>query len=177
MRNLILCCLFLLVAAGLVACSDPIVIARREVGRIEAITKTAEQEVDHGLRMTLLDTARAEGKRRGQELKAAGCGPACATQPSSALVDPCKGIVAASEARWEKRAGELRAAWAKADAALISVYAALQVTVDVLKAIAAGQKADGWEAKLAAAVAAAVSAWGACQAAVTAWKTAIGGVK
>lgn len=177
MRNLIIALLFLLVAAGLVACSDPMVIARREVGRIEKITVAAEAEVDHGLRMALLESARAEGKRRGQELKAAGCGPACATQPSSALVDPCKGIVAASEARWENRAGEIKAAWQKADAAIISVYAALKVVVDVLKAIVAGQKADGWEAKLAAGVAAAVSAWGACQDAVKAWKTAIGGAK
>jgi hypothetical protein len=177
MRNLILCCLFLLCAAVLVACSDPIVIARREVGRIEKITVAAETEVDHGLRMALLDMARVEGKRRGQELKAADCGAACATQPSTALVDPCKTIVASSEQRYEKRASEIQAAWKKADAAIISVYAALQVVVDVLKAVVAGQKADGWEAKLATGVAAAVSAWGACQDAVKAWKAAIGGAK
>lgn len=177
MRNLMLACLFLLVAAGLIACSDPIFLARREVGRIEGITKTAEQEVDHGLRVALIDVARSEGKRRGQELKAAGCGPACATQPSSALVDPCKGIVAASEARYEKRATEIQSAWKKADAAIISVYSALQVVVDVLKAVVAGQKGAGWETQLATGVAAAVSAWSACQNAVRAWKAAIGGAK
>lgn len=177
MRDLLIAALLLLAAAFMVACSDPILIARREVGRIEKITVSAEQEVDHGLRMALLDSAKAEGKRRGQELKAAGCGPATATQPSSALVDPCRGIVAASEARWEKRAGEIQGAWKKADAAIISVYAALQVVVDALKAIVAGQKAEGWEAKLAAGVAAAVSAWAACQDAVKAWKVVVGGAK
>jgi hypothetical protein len=178
MRNLMFACLFLLCAALLcAACDNPARIARREVNRITRITETTEIEVNRAARTVLFDSAVSEGKRRGQELKAAGCGPACATQPSTALIDPCKTVVAASEVRYEKRASEIQMAQKKVYAAIDSVYATLRVVIDLLRTIDAGNKAQGWEAKLAAVVSGAITSYADCKAAVAAFKTTIGGVK
>jgi hypothetical protein len=176
-RNLLLASLLLLCAALLVAACDPARAARREVDRFTHLTQQTEIEVNGAARTALVDFATAEGHRRGQELKAAGCGPACATQPSGALIDPCKGVVAASEARYEKRGGEITAAQKKAYGAIDAVYAALRVVVDLVRTIEAGVKASGWEAKLAAVVAGGAKAYADCVAAVAAFKAAIGGVK
>jgi len=174
MRNLVLCCLLLVAAAMLAACLDPVRNARRTVGVIEATTATAELDVAHGARMVILDAAEAEGHRRGQELKAAGCGPANATQPSSALVDPCKGVVAASEARLAKRVAEIQGAQRRADGAIDGVYAALRIVTKFLRSLT-DPKPQGWEASLMACVGAAIKASADCVEAVAKFKTAIKG--
>jgi hypothetical protein len=98
-RNLFVASLLLLASALLMAaCDTPSKIARREVDRFTRLTQQTEIEVNSVARTALVDVATAEGHRRGKELKVAGCGPACATQPSGSLVDPCRDIVAASEA-------------------------------------------------------------------------------
>jgi len=176
-RNLLLASLLLLVTALLCIACDPARAARREVDRFTRLTQTTEIEVNRVARTALIDAATAEGHRRGQELKAAGCGPACATQPSNVLVDPCNGIVAASEVRYEKRVAEVQGAQKKAYGAIDAVYAALRVVVDLVRTIEAGIKASGWEAKLAAAVAGGAKAYADCMAAVSAFKTAIGGAE
>ena len=176
-RNLLIASLLLLCAALLVACSDPARTARREVDRLTRLTERTEVEVNRAARTALVAVATAEGHRRGAELKAAGCGPACATQPSTALIDPCKGIVAASEARYAAATAKVTAGRATAYNAIDAVYAALRVVVDLLRTIDAGAKAAGWEAKLAAVVAGAVGSAADCAAAVAAFKQAIGGAK
>jgi len=172
-RNLLVASLLLLCAALLVACSDPARTARREVDRLTRITQKVEVNIQREARGVMLDVAKAEGTRRGQELKAAGCGPANATQPSSALVDPCKGIVAASEARYEKRQGEVISVAKKVDAAVKTVYPTLIVVLDLVEDIEAGVKATGWQAKLAALVARAAQTYVDCLAAYEAFKKAI----
>lgn len=175
MRDLLIAVLLLLCAGLWVGCSDPARAARREVDRVTRLTQTAEVSLRRGARAALLDVATAEGTRRGSELQAAGCGSACATQPSTALVDPCRGIVAASEARYAKRAGEIEAVAKRADAAVLAVYAALVVTLDLIEDIEAGVKAHGWEAKLAALVARAAQLYHDVLTAITAAKAAFGG--
>lgn len=178
MRHLIIACLLLLCAALFVACSDPPRIARREVDRLTRITMKTEVAVKRETRSVMLDVAKAEGARRGVELKAAGCGPANATQPSGALVDPCKGVVAASEGRYSKRQSEVTTVAKKVDAAIGAVYATLLVVLDLVEDIEAGMKAAGWQAKLAAVVAKATQTYADCVAAYDAFKVAIaGGVK
>jgi hypothetical protein len=176
-RNLLLASLLLLCAALLCMACDPARTARREVDRFTHLTQTTEIEVNRVARTALVDVATAEGHRRGKELKAAGCGPACATQPSGVLVDPCRGIVAASEVRYEAATTKVTAAQKKAYGAIDAVYAALRVVVDLLRVIDAGIKATGWEAKLAAVVAGGAAAYADVLAAVAAFKAALGGVK
>ena len=177
-RNLLLASLLLLCAALLLAaCSDPARIARREVDRLTRLTERTELEVNGAARSALVDAAAAEGRRRGQELKAVGCGPATATQPTSALVDPCRGVVAASETRYLAHITTVEGARVKAYSAIDAVYASLRVVVDLLRIIEAGIRASGWEAKLATIVAGAVSSAADCAAAVAAFKQAIGDVK
>lgn len=175
MRNLLLASLLLLSAALLVACGDPARAARREVDRVTRLTQRAEVSLRREARAALLAVAVAEGTRRGAELRAADCGPACATQPSTALVDPCRGIVAASEARYAKRAGEIAAVAKRADAAVLAVYAALIVALDLIEDIEAGVKAAGWQAKLTALAARAAQLYADALAAVTAARAAFGG--
>jgi len=177
MRNLLIACLFLLAAMGLGACSDPVRNARRTVGVIEATTAAAELDVARGARTVILDLAEAEGHRRGAELRAAGCGPACATQPSTALIDPCKGVVAASEARLAAEVKRVQDAQRRADGALDGVYATLRAVVKFLRVLT-DPRPDGWEATLAALVGAAVKSSADCAAAVAGFKQAIkGGAK
>lgn len=174
-RNLLIASVLLFCAALLVACSDPARIARREVDRLTRITQKVEVNVQREARAVMLDVAKAEGARRGQELKAAGCGPANATQPSSALVDPCKGIVAASEQRYEKRQGEVVTVAKKTDAAVKAVYPVLIVVLDLVEDIEAGVKAVGWQTKLAVLVAKAAQTYADCVKAYEAFKKAIVG--
>lgn len=177
-RDLLVACLLLLCAALLVACSDPPRVARREVDRLTRITQRTELGVKRETRAVMLDVAKAEGTRRGAELKAAGCGPANATQPSTALVDPCKGIVAASEARYAARQGEITAVARRVDTAIGAVYAALLVVLDLVEDVEAGMRAAGWQAKLVAVTAHAARLYADCVAAYEAFKAAIkGGAK
>ena len=176
-RNLLVASLLLLATALFCLACDPARAARREVDRFTRLTQTTEIEVNRVARTALVDVATAEGHRRGQELKAAGCGPACATQPSGTLVDPCRGIVAASEVRYEKRQADINIAQKKAYSAIDAVYAALRVVVDLVRTIEAGVKASGWEAKLAVVVAGGAAAYADVLAAVAAFKVAIGGVR
>lgn len=174
MRNVAIALLLLLCAALWAACSDPVRNARRTVGTIEAATAAAEAEVAGGARAAILDAAEVEGHRRGQALKAAGCGPACATQPSGALVDPCKGVVAASEQRLAAEVKRVQDAQRRADGAFDGVYATLRAVVKFLRALTDPRPA-GWEATLAALVGAAVKASADCAAAVAGFKQAITG--
>lgn len=174
MRDLVIAIMLLLCAVLWVGCSDPVRNARRTVGVIEATTATAEAEAARLARTAILDAADAEGARRGQELKAAGCGPACATQPSAALVDPCKGVVAASEARLAAEVKRVQDAQRRADGAFDAVYATLRVVVKFLRALA-DPRPQGWEATLTALVGAAVKASADCAAAVAGLKVAIKG--
>jgi hypothetical protein len=174
-RNLLIAALLLLCAALFVACSDPPRVARREVDRLTRVTQRTELNLRRETHAALRATAAAEGARRGRELRAADCGPANATQPASALVDPCKSIVAASEARYSKRQGEIEAVARRADAAIGAVYAALLVVIDLIDDIEAGMKAQGWEAKLTAVVARAAQLYTDCTAAYTAFTAAIKG--
>lgn len=175
MRHLIIACLLLLCAAVLVAACDPARAARREVDRIAKITMRTEVAVKRDARAVMLDVAKTEGARRGQELKAQGCLSSMASQPSAALEDPCKSIVAASEARYAKRQGEVVTVAKKVDAAIGAVYATLLVVLDLVEDIEAGMKASGWQAKLAAVVAKAGQAYADCVAAYDAFKVAIKG--
>lgn len=174
MRNLVICCLLLTAAALLAACSDPVRNARRTVGVIEATTAAAELEVARAARGVIMDHADAEGARRGAELRAAGCGPACATQPSAALVDPCRGVVAASEARLAAEVKRVQDAQRRADAAVDGVYATLRAVVKFLRVLTDPRPA-GWEATLSVLVGAAVKSGADLAAAVAAFKTAIKG--
>jgi hypothetical protein len=178
MRNLLVA-LLLLCAALLVACSDPARTARREVDRLTRITQKVEVNLQREARGVMLDVAKAEGTRRGQELKAAGCVSSMASQPSTALEDPCKTIVAASEQRYEKRQGEVISVAKKVDAAVKAVYPTLIVVLDLVEDIEAGIKATGWQAKLAVLVAKAAQTYADCLAAYEAFKKAIvgGGAK
>jgi hypothetical protein len=178
-RNLLAASLLLLCAALLVACSDPARIARREVDRLTKLTQATEVNVKRETRAVMLDVAKTEGKRRGEELKAQGCLSAMATQPSTALEDPCKGIVAASEKRYKERQDKVEAAAKKADAAIYAVYPAIAVVLDLIETIQAGAKASGWQAKLTAVVAKAAQTYADCVAAYDAFKKVItgGGVK
>jgi len=175
MRNLILACLFLLCSAGLLACSDPARIARREVDRVTRINQRTEVNLKRTTRAALLDVAKAEGQRRGAELKAAGCLSTMASQPSTALEEPCKGIVAASEKRYEVKTAAIIGPAKKVDAAIGAVYASLLVVLDVLEDVAAGLKPGGWQVKLAQLVAEAVKLYGDAVTAFTAWKATVGG--
>lgn len=174
MRNLIFALLMVLCAALLLAaCDTPQKVARREVDRLTQITKAAEGGAARDARVVLIDVAVAEGHRRGRELKAAGCLPATATQPSSKLVDPCKKIVAGSEVRFDAAAAQVAAAQKKVEAAADMVYAALVLVVDLLRAIDAGTRAAGWEAKLAAVVAKGAAAYADVLAAIATFKASI----
>jgi ferredoxin len=79
------------------ACSDPARTARRECDRVLRITQRTEVNLKRDTRAALLSVAKAEGMRRGVALKAQGCIASMASQPSTDLEEPCKGIVAASE--------------------------------------------------------------------------------
>lgn len=172
--NLILAALMVLCAAlFLAACDSPAKVARREVDRLTQLTKEAEGGVAQGARAAVIDAAVAEGHRRGKELKAAGCLAATATQPSGKLVEPCRGIVAASEARFGAAAARVTAAQRKVEAAADAVVATLKLVVDLLRVIDAGAKAAGWEAKLAAVVAKGAAAYADVLAAVAAFKVAV----
>lgn len=157
MRNLFVACAFLLCAFLLVACDNPARTARKEVDRITRVTQKTELGVRRETREVMLEVAKAEGSRRGQELKAAGCGPANATQPSSALVDPCKGIVAASEARYEKRQGEVMSVAKRVDAAISAVYAVLLVVLDIVEDVELASSQDSWKKQLTELISRAVS--------------------
>lgn len=177
MRNLMLCCLFLLCAVGLVACDNPSRIARREVDRVTRITMRTEVNLKRTTRDALLTVAKEEGQRRGAELKLAGCGSATALSPSAALAEPCKGVVAASEARYATRTAAITGPVKRIDAAIGAVYASLLVVLDVLEDVDAGLKPGGWQAKLAGLVAEAVKLYADAVAAFNAWKSTVGGVK
>jgi len=173
--DLLIACLLMLCAALWVGCSDPARTTRREIDRVTRLTQRAEVGLRREARAALLTTATAEGQRRGAELRAAGCGPACATQPSTALIDPCRSVVAASEARYAKRQGEIEAVAKRADAAVLAVYTALVVALDLVVDIEAGVKVAGWQAKLAAVAARLAQTYADALAAVTAAKAAFGG--
>lgn len=173
MRYLVIACLFLLCAAGLVACSDPPRVARREVDRIVKITLRTEVAVKREVRATMLDVAKSEGQRRGAELKLAGCVATMASQPSTSLAEPCKGIVAASEARYEARLATITGPAKRANLAISAVYAALLVVLDLIEDVEAGLKAAGWEARLVAVTAQATRTYTDCVAAYTALKAAL----
>jgi predicted small secreted protein len=177
MRNVLLCCLFLLCAIGLVACDNPARAARREVDRVSRINQRMDLNLKRATRAALLDVAKAEGQRRGAELKLAGCTAAMAIQPSATLAEPCKSVVAASEARYSASTAAITTPAKKIDAAIGAVYASLLVVLDVLEDVDAGLKPGGWQAKLAQLVAEAVKLYTDAFAAFNAWKTAIGGVK
>lgn len=173
-RNLLLASMLLLCAALFAAaCDTPAKVARREVDRLTQITKTTEGGLARDARVVQIDVATAEGHRRGKELKAAGCSSATATQPSTALVPPCKGIVAASEARYDAATAQITSAQKKVEAVADSVYAALKLVVDLLKTIDAGTKAAGWEAKLVALVASGVKAYADVVAAIATFKSTV----
>ncbi len=177
MRNLILCLLLLAAAALLVACSDPVRNARKTMSVIEATTSLAATDVAHSARIAVLDLADAEGARRGQELKTAGCGPANATQPASAIaLAPCKSVVAASEARLAASVKRVQDAQRRADAAIDGVYAALRTAVKFLRALV-GPRPPGWEATLTTVVGAAVKSGADLAEAMRAFKLVLGGVK
>jgi hypothetical protein len=175
MRNLLLCCLFLICAAGLLACSDPARTARRECDRVYRITQRTEVNLKRDTRAALLSVAKAEGTRRGVELKAQGCVSTMASQPSTSLEEPCKGIVAASEKRYAEKTGAIMTPAKRVDAAIGAVYASLLVVLDILEDIDAGLKPGGWQAKLAQLVSEAVKLYGDAVSAYTAWKTTVGG--
>jgi hypothetical protein len=175
MRYLIVACLFLLCAAGLMACSDPPRVARREVDRIVKITLRTEVAVKRDVRAAMLDVAKSEGQRRGAELKLAGCVATMASQPSATLAEPCKGVVAASEARYETRLATITGPAKRVNLAIGAVYAALLAVLDLVEDIEAGMKAAGWEAKLVAVTAQASRTYTDCVAAYTALKAALTG--
>jgi hypothetical protein len=175
MRNLLLACLFLLCAALFAACSDPPRVARREVDRVYRITQRTEVNLKRDTRAALLSVAKAEGTRRGVELKAQGCISTMASQPSTSLEEPCKGIVAASEKRYAEKTTAIMSPAKRVDAAIGAVYASILVVLDILEDIDAGMKPGGWEVKLAGLVAQAVKLYGDAVSAYTAWKTTVGG--
>lgn len=175
MRNVLLCCLFLLCAIGLLACNDPARVARREVDRISRINQRMDVNLKRATRAALLVVAKDEGQRRGAELKAQGCLSTMASMPSTVLDEPCKGIVAASEARYATRSAAIVTPAKRIDAAIGAVYASLLVVLDVLEDIEAGLKPGGWQAKLAGLVAEAVKLYTDALAAFTAWRTTVGG--
>ena len=175
MRNLLLACLFLFCAAGLLACSDPARTARREIDRVTRITQRTEVNLKRDTRAALLSVAKTEGTRRGVELKAQGCLAAMASQPSTSLEEPCKGIAAASEKRYADATAKIMVPAKKVDQAIGAVYASLIVALDVLEDINAGLKPGGWQAKLAQLVAEAVKLYGDAVSAYTAWKATVGG--
>jgi len=175
MRNLLLACLFLLCAAGLLACSDPARTARRETDRVTRITQRTEVNLKRDTRAALLTVAKAEGTRRGVELKAQGCIASMASQPSTELEEPCKGIVAASEKRYAEKSATILGPAKKVDQAIGATYASLLVVLDVLEDIDAGLKPGGWQAKLAGLVAQAVKLYSDAVAAYTNWRATVGG--
>ena len=174
-RNLLLAALLLLCAAGLLACSDPARTARREVDRVTRITQRTEVNLKRTTRAALLEVAKAEGTRRGAELKAQGCVASMASQPSTALEEPCRGIVAASEKRYAEKSAAILGPAKKVDQAIGATYVSLLVVLDVLEDIAAGLKPGGLEAKLAQLVAEAVKLYADALAAFNAWKSTVGG--
>lgn len=172
-RNLLIASMLMLCAALLVACSDPARIARRECDRITKLTQATEVSLKRETRAVMLQVAKEEGKRRGEELKAQGCLSTMATQPSTALEDPCKSIVATSEKRYEKRQGEVVTVAKKVDASIGAVYGSILVVLDLIEDIQAGIKASGWQAKLTAVAAKVAQTYADCVAAYEAFKKAI----
>jgi hypothetical protein len=175
MRYGLIAILFLLCGLLLTACG-PLPAARRSVDQITKATQRTELELKRATRQALLDVATAEGQARGQALQAVGCGPATATQPSSALIDPCRQVVADSEQRYEARAKAIMGPARKVDQAIGTVYASLLVVLDLVEDLEAGLKPGGWEQKLAGLVAEAVKLAADVVTAFTAWKATAGGM-
>jgi hypothetical protein len=167
MRNLILCCLFVLAAALLAGCPT---VLQKTTATLDGITiATRDTRVVYKkLVGERLDTiATTERDARTSALAKGGCplDPA-AKQPTA----ECEKIVADAKASYEGRKGRVVAAATKLDAAVATVGAALLLAVDILIMVRDGKK-DLWP-KLTALAADCVLAGKALLAAWTDFKQA-----
>ena len=161
MRNLTLCCLFVLCAALFAGCPTALQKATATLDGITIATRDTSV-LSRKLVAERLDVIATTERDARTSALAKG---ACNLDPAAKQPTPeCDKIVADAKARYEGRKGKVVAAATKLDAAMATVAAALLVAVDILIMVRDG-KTDLWP-KLTAFVADCVKAG---QALLDAW--------
>jgi formiminotetrahydrofolate cyclodeaminase len=138
MRDILISAALLLSAVLLLACSDPVRTASREVDRLTRLAQNSEVAHKRITKARMAHVVEQEKALRATELTAAGCN--AATAPDSQPVGKCHDIVVAASSRYSGRMLAITSLASKVDASTGMVYASLLAVVDILDIIEAGLK-------------------------------------